>query len=775
MAGRVQINDLPSPQDLRPAQTAGDTFGGAPKPVQDDNFSRLSQALGIAATTATKAAEAVARKENKTFAQDAYVRLSTLGPQELEQRFKDGTLPNLNNPSVAPIYGAQLGKNVAIRLSEGNTAAIKAGAVPAFDDAGNPTNMWEPLAKATEDYFKANPNHARQPGFAEAFWTEMEKGRKIGSDLQQTKRVEHVKAYIQDGLSNGMNALIVRAEGQDQSDEAVRNVWKGFREDLRARGTKAGIDIPWRELDDAMVGRLRENVKAHPEAVLRVLSLDRGMAEDGTTKLGALKDMPGRMDDINSIRETARGELETRTDLREKETAIAAASQALQRGDLSFNGLQNYNYKNPWSAAGRSPDRVINAEEIRKEAEVRYMSGARDNWQRQGVSKDVGEAAALEAENRMYVANNRPNPRWNSLLNDAVTIYGNPSAVSDDTKLGPLVEARKTYEYLRVHSPGYLESTLKVSDRDKTFYQMVNVYQNIRGLPEKEAFSRASNFILHPPEAISGAALRSLRDAADGLDLSWVPFSGTANVAHSQVRRDIISVAKSIAADRDIPVDKALEFAHKEIKSRTVLLNGTMITGNGDVSPQNSPAWQTRLEEIAKSHGGVMVSASGVGGFNRGSQLSIRPMDGSRDFMVIDSSTGEPMVVPRVGPDGKQMSPEVLKIHPEEIRVIERDLREATLAEVSRKAARAPDENVMRQGMYDVTPKSQVPGNTPAEKQKNAIADLKRRQEEAQARLKSLPVAPEPSGGPVPTQAKQLANEDKQRKAVMDELARQRK
>lgn len=742
---RVQINDLQE-GTIHPVQTAGDTYGGYDKPAAGNDMERLASALGVA----SQAASQWIKPRNTA---DTWYHIAT-NPDVSVNGAVDGlngvdrVAPGgggivssaWNNGAMDPALVKQAAENDAKALTQKYMQGIKSGLYPVLTDEDQPVAHDRVIAGMSKEWldgpaarFRTNQTYLQT--FAQTAQTTREEVTKMASE----QYAEALKQKWQGPVQQGMQQIIKGMDAQKLDDNSARDIWNNFKATINDK-TK-GI-VPWKTLDDLMVGQLRTMAPQNPEAVVRLLELDRGVTKEGV-KLGALGDPYGKYGlQAQEIKKEAYGELQKRYDTTLREQQIQQLMSEAQKGNqLVFSQLKDTTYQNPYftlANPGRPQEtKTLASDELRKEAINRLSTGAVQEFRDQGLDPATAGKAKFERDTQLYIGQNVPNPEWKGMINSAATIYGNPTAVNIPGNYEKLQQARQLYETLNTQAPGYLKQTLGLTKEDETFFNRVRVYQNLRGMDERSAMERAANMAAHPQEPLTAEELKNVEQKAANLDMGWWfdPFHGnSANTG--KIKRDILDVAKSLLADRDLAgnLDKALDEAKKIVKDRSVLVNGQLLSGDPHITQLSLPAWQDKLNEIAQKHGATMFGYDGKAiGVSSGSELSVRPMAGGSYYQVIKSS-GEPVQVPIVREIGGKQTVTgsmPLTIHPNEIKVTQQRMADTAIA------TREASINHARETMYDpwvtITPGTRVGpymGNIPKEHQAAATEAINKRAQE---------------------------------------------
>lgn len=691
---RVVVNDLQEGQ-FRPSQTTGDTYGGYDKPVINNDLGRLSEALGVARQTVGN----FVKPRNDA---EIYRYLATNPNEAVGNRATSEVGSGWSQGAYHPALVTQAAENDAKGIVQRYQEGIKSGLFPVLDDNDNPIDHQAKLAELAKQHYEgAGARFANNKDYTRKFFEVTQSTREGITQTASEAYANAIKERWQGPVQQGMAQIIKGAEAADVDDDTLRNVVNAAKAEIKNR---AGVVISWRSLDDLMVGQLRTLAQQNPAAVIRILDLDRGVSAEGV-KLGSLGNPAGRhAQAANEIRLTAFKELEKRYDTDIREQRIAQVADAVSKGNqLILGTLKDETYENPFFSRanpGRTPEpRTLKADELRAEVINRASTAAVREFRDQGLDPETAGRAKFDRDYQLYVGQNVVNPEWKGTITGAAAIYGNPTAISLPGNYEKLRQARQLYETLNTNAPGYLDKTLGLTKEDREFFDRVRVYQNIRGVDEREAMMRAANVRFQQQEPLSGAETKNIEQKAANLDLSWWPFYGSgANVR--KIKRDITEVAKTLVADRDLAgnLDAVMKESEKIVRDRSVLFNGQVVTGDPYITQESMPFWKMRLREITQQYGGIMMGYDGNPvGVTDADNLSVRPMAGGKYYQVIRSN-GEPMSIPIVrNIDGKNVvtGSMPLTIEPREISVIRQRVQDETDLENQRLAAEAPSRAIV--------------------------------------------------------------------------------
>jgi len=690
---RVVVDDLPRPDQLRPVQHTVDTFAGAEKPPIDNDMERLGKALSQFSTVMAGFARVKEDKANDPRLADAYNIMSSASDPDFIKGLQEGTLPWANVPHIRSLYEADAGQRAGRAALNDVQIGAKAGTLPLVDNDGNPMDVQGIIGQRAPQYM-AFP---RSPHFMKAFQSTIEAGRNGIAEMQRSRIAEvnqdKVKTLVKSAIEDVVN---YSAQGRD--DDFLRNELNRRTElAWKVTGTRpADVDALW-------IGRLQELSKQNPDAAERLLKLDRGKGFDGQP-IGALAGNPKYRKEVDEIVRSINDEREKRFDVAERDRLAADAQRRLEAGDGSFNALTSHAYTNPFAARDPSKNahRMISRETIQDEALARALAKSNADFRRQGLDPATSPAAAetkMRREYEMFVNANRPHPEWQAALQTTGRILSNPVSLSDPKNVERVMRSYQLYHTLAGRNPAYVTETLGVGERERKFYEQLQVYQQFLGDPPQEAARKAADFVNNPPPQLTGSEVKDLRDKADRIDLNGWSLGGTARSLFGDspqnvqtLRSQVFETAKAIAADRKVPIDKALDAAVERVKDRTVLFNGQVIPPNAHLTKESVPYFQKRLDELFQDNKQVLENTYGI---KSGQGLSLREEGKGTGVFRVIGKDGESVIIPQQRPDGT-VDYSALRVFSRDIDTIRAQSRKELIDRLAREQKEAADDAIIK-------------------------------------------------------------------------------
>jgi hypothetical protein len=684
---RVQVEEIAPVRPQQATQVVGDTYAGAPKPVEDRNMERLASALGgFSDTLATAASRA--QRTPQADPREAQVRwyLSSASDDQLRNDVMGGKVQHWDVPKYRELYTTNLAQREARKLFADISQRVASGEIPAIGPNGEHIDIWPVIQQRVGQAYQGAGPLARDPAYAKVFQETFE-GKRKDLDDQATKIRGNWQHQAFRGITeSALDSVIAHGSDAKNDDASLAKRWFDIKNSL---GGRFG-DSRRPEMDDIMVGRLKALADKDPETAARILSLDRGNG------VGSMIKDPRMREQINPLLEQIRVARRDRFDRTTKEEAANEALKRFDAGDQSFNVIEDRRYANPFDPA--NPTRTISANEAKELALLKARERNEASLARQGAAPEVVAKEVFEADAERYIGSNVPNRAWSQTITDVGRVLGNPAAATEPQNVQKLVAAKTLYEDLSAKNPGYVKETLKVGDREEKLFQMARMYEETAGLPPEVAMQRATTTMLNSTPEFDRAARDRVKTITNNPEGVWLNFMRGSTINNRMaVQKQVEDLASAIAQDTSITPEKAVTAAGKIISERIVTVNGQAVIGSPHVTKANEAAWQFRLRELVATN----PSIQGMDGtVSDASKLSIRPMvqDPSK-FHVVDSQ-GLPVTSVFMDADGKTIRRVPLTIRATEIRQIEAQLRQQREETVQRQV----EINSIREEAKDTRP-----------------------------------------------------------------------
>lgn len=744
---RVQVQDLPDPERLRPVQPTGDTFTGAEKPMLDQNYERLASALHYFGAALPSASRSVQRQERTASEQFLQRYQETNGSAAHNQLVLSGRAPGMSDPVLAAGANQRVGQNLFSDFQRTVRDEVATNQFPLTRPDGGPVDVEETLRGRYAAVMQQNaatfgPLGTRNPNQASA-----QAGFNAGMDGLRseliTKQREQVLSATQSVANNVAQAAmdnVIRAAETESDPNKLRELWQKTRQEVLDWATPGRPGEGRRsilshgQLDELMIGRLKAAASRSPDAVLRVLSVDRGTSAEGV-QLGSLARQ--RVADADQIIEAANGELDRRQVIQVREDATNRAVVALQRNDGSFLNLQPIQVPREHSRTERFI--TMSAEEQQQAAVQRFEATQEERLRAQGVpSGAAGEIMWRENVNT-YVGHNLPNRQWRDALNIHGRILSNAVDLSSKEGQDSAVAAVNLYERIMRTNPGYAEHTLGVTPDAQKFYDRVRTYRDFHGYDPVTAVQAAATSVREPQSSPGREERDALRSEAARIGTTMFGWMG-GGVNRRAAERAIEQVAETLMA-RDIDAKKAIESAARIVNERAGVVNGHLVLGSTYIHRGTQAVAEQRLGEIQQQFAGRLTGTEGI----YSGKLTVIPDGNQSSFRVVQAegrNVGEPVVAmipvtrpdgqPQLGADGRpQYRPQMLRILGTEIATMQRQAQTAQKA--AEDAARTDQQQLERDRAIVSGPTSGrmerqlPPGTTGAQMVEEAQRDAARR------------------------------------------------
>lgn len=498
--GRVVIPDLEGPQSLRVPEVSGDTYAPPPRPSINNDMERLSSALaGFSSTIARLAHDPHAKKaqEDARLAEvNRFIASST--NDQLRQARANGTVPYNTDPvavaATDTVLGQRAGQDFENRVL---TQFGPQGGQSLLDANGNPVDVDALVSSQAKAYLDGGglPNSVHA---MEKFRSSVEGLVPKLREQQRTQMADYAgkrdDGIVTAGFGNVLRDGALSGLPPDQVAARLRTAY-GELQQVTKR--------PFDRLDDNLIGVLKTSVSgehgATPEAarnVLAVLDAPR-KSVDGGQDIGPLSANPRFSNDVSMIRAEAMKVLGKDYETQQKAGLFNAAHTALQRGDGSFDAVQDVYVENPYTGERK----LISAKEQKDGAVVFQAQATRQNVAKQfnGQPANVVNGQVFAAQAEQFVPAGIDNPEWKGFLKSSIVDVGSAASLTDPAKQRRALQAASLYEALRTRSPAYVEGMLDPKERD--FYETFHLLRKM-GKPDEVAMAGAAR-VLDPESAKS--------------------------------------------------------------------------------------------------------------------------------------------------------------------------------------------------------------------------------------------------------------------------------
>ncbi|MBS7544641.1 hypothetical protein [Ancylobacter oerskovii] len=637
------VPDLAPPNRLRVPSLGGDTYAPPARPVINNDLDRMASSLGnfsqtLASYGRKQQAEREEQERNSAQAK-AQAFIAAHGRKELYDAVNAGTAPYANHPVYGAIYEKRIAEDTADEFRGELNRRIADGELDLAS-----TDVERYLIEAGADYAKRLPSGS---AVAMTAWGRgMESIRGSLLESQQKLRAQQTHEFRIEEAQRDLDKIITGnlSAGLDPETTAAR-----LRDaySFLGRGEKGALRLSNPEIDQLIMGRLKDQVRQYPEQVLGILHADRHDARTGAS-IGPLAKNPKFLSDAQLIEDTARRTLAAREKATVEQETARADFEALRTGDPSFWSISDKSYRNTFSGETAT----LSGESRRQAAVNEYFTYSDRVASEQRESPD----ATMERDYAVLVERlGLPHPRWKQTLEGAVQTIGNDVSLTDPAKARTLGAAARFWETLSNRNPAYADGLV---DRDTAdFFRVYQASRNSLGRTEDQALrdAAATRRPLNADEEASlqgqGQAIETAVSGTNGFSL-WKPSTWLGSSVRNEgtMKRQIVETAKLYARIQGVSPKKAVELASRDVESRTVLINGQALFGDPHVTPSTKPLFEMALQDSYEQHRDSLRSL----GYDGSGDLSIRPVGGSGGlYEVISAEDGAPVSVPVRGEDGR--------------------------------------------------------------------------------------------------------------------------
>ena len=645
MAGnrRVIVDDLAAPQRLGVPSFGGDTYAAPARPVVDNDMERLASSLGsfsgsLAGFGRKRQAE-LEEAERNTAQARAHEFMSAHSSKELYDAFNSGTAPFSEHPVYRGLYEKRIAEDTAEEFRGELNRRIADGELDL-----SKVDVERYVIEASADYAKRLPAGSAP---AMTVW-----GRGMESvtgsllDSQQKARAQQTQEFRVDEAQRNLDQLITgnlkAGVDPDTTAARLRDAYKGM-----GRGKDGMLRLSNPEIDQLVMGRLKDHVRDYPEQVLALLNAPRKDTETGAD-IGPLAKNPKFLSDVQLLEDAARRSLGAREKVATERATAQGDFEALRNGDPSFWSISDKSYRNSFTGEAAT----ITGESRRNAAVNEYFSYSDRVASEQRENPD----SVIERDYAVLVERlGLPHPRWKQSLEGAVQTIGNDVSLTDPAKARTLGAAARLWETLSNRNPAYADSLVDKDTAD--FFRVYQASRNGLGRSEDQALrdAAATRRPLNEGEAASLQGHRQAIDAAvrdsGSVSLWWPPsWIGSSVRNEGTMKRQVSDLAKQYARLQGVSPEQAVKLAAKTVEGRTVVINGQALFGDPHVSASTKPLFEMALQDSYEQHRDSFKAL----GYSDASDLSIRPVGGSGGlYEVIAAEDGAPVSVPVRGDDGR--------------------------------------------------------------------------------------------------------------------------
>ncbi|MFT4077852.1 hypothetical protein [Rhodomicrobium sp.] len=625
--GRIQVRDLAPPDPIEPARLPSDTFEGSKQAPINNDWERLSSALGHFNQNlrAKMAHDEVGQKKLLTeqhLGEYETWKAATVSDDQLKA-IRAGTHPYYADPLIATVVHKDVAEKLTTDLAGQMDAELQRD--PKFGTPDfNPDQYVMDKAKPVVGMLQS------QPGVLAHFGQSLDALRKGVTQKHQAALGENQNNYIKDIASAKLDLLITYGiedglNGQQLSD-GMRSVYKEFGPRLKG-GT---LDLKYNDIDDLLLGVLANKAKDPRQAkqVLEMLGSDRAGVDNQALRIGPLSSIPRHAGNVDNIRIAAMKSLGDADEADIKGAVLASDVEALRRNNGDFSAIDNFSV----------PNRVDGSRTVSFTAKDRKDAAASSFLQ---ATRAVnGGREDFDKEVDVYAKNNVKHPEWIPRLVAAV------GGAGINTGTGPeaaarIQEAAQKYNDIadREHGWMYLKEHLPKNVQD--FYETYSLLVREGGRTPAEASAEmariAASDLNDQVPSVTAGKLQAIRDKAASMDYSWLPFSGT--IANKgEMGRRIIKLAEVYVKADGVDEDTAIQRASERYLKASAYINGRAVVAPG-IAPGDEKYVQPILDKVFKDNEARFKEL----GIPNSSSLSLAPLRNGI-FQVVKWDGGVVMV-----------------------------------------------------------------------------------------------------------------------------------
>lgn len=646
---RVQAPDIAGPEPLRPPGLPGDTFTGAPRPIQDDNLARIADALGSFNTNLQRfgRSEALVNRKQQRDTEQAILEQSIAGMtrEQWAQSYEQGKIYNFQDPFVKTAAEKFWGQSQAQDDINQLEQQRRTGALPLVgpDPVHPAPNIEDAITAAARqklsgDTFRASKGAAS--GYAQTMTAYRDRMMKAQLDARAAQQTDYNNGIVTSNFDKVFNAGLP----VDATVAGIRQVYKELGPTLL---TKPG------QMDTLLMNVIK-NRASDPDQAERALAVLKSDREDiaSGAKLPPLAANPRFAAQSQEIWNAASQALQTKFKTDTERLADKNATDAFERADGSFNALTNTVVQNPIPKhpGDTTPDTfTVSAEQAKKNAVNTYLT---QSAQKAANDRETPDAT-FEREWKTFTTNNVDHPVWKDQLTSAAHGLLNTAALTNPDQRQQAIQAGELFMKGAERNYPYMKGLI---GKDKTALDAWTVYQTVRnelGYSPDRAIDMAGAAIRTPAneqdEHVRAEQAKAITQQVKNLDwgTSWknyFPFVNDYASNVSELQKRVGEVASVMVRVPGVSQDDAVKYAMQAVSQRSASINGWVV-------PETGPTpLATQKPYIEKLLGTAFQQHGKEWGTSDASQLTVQPTGGG-NYAIIDKSDGfgHPVMVPSQG------------------------------------------------------------------------------------------------------------------------------
>lgn len=627
---RVQAPETQGPVPLRPPPVPNDTFTGAPRPVIDNNLSRIADALGAFNSNLQAfgtAAAAQWKQQEKIIGEDmAARRIAGMTNEQFHAGIKDGTLLAPQNPFYQIAIRNNWGQRVADDFISELEHEKRTGAftlLPA--KPGDPApNIGDWITQRAAPHIQGLDRFAIKP-----FSQKLDAYRDRVIE-EQRKAMDVQVNEARNGIATDQFNRVFDAYGSDP--QITQNFTRSIYKEL---GPGTPVNLTHAELDARLldVARRRATDPTTAATALHVLTAPR---TDGEGKpLPPLAANPRYATQVKEIENAARGQLAERYIKDVKGVAAENAMHAFERADGSWWTFQDTRRQNEFRPDGH-PERMfdIRANEARKQAITMFLD--------KSAALGGTDAERFEREYKVFAGNNEVHPVWKETFQSGAKSLLDPASLTDPTKREQAMAVGEKWIQLTERNYPYARTLL---GGDKEALDAWSVYRLARvnmGRNADQSLSMAAAAV-RAPESDYEAGVRQQREKEvaeklKGMDWgttlsSYFPSVNDTAKNVSEIQKRVLDTAAVLTRVNGLSLDDAVEAAIQATRDTSMIINGHLVSDVGGPAQQQKPYIEGFLKQAFETHGKDWgVSSPG--------ELYVKPAGGGNFAIWIDDQLG---------------------------------------------------------------------------------------------------------------------------------------
>lgn len=638
---RKQAPDLAAPEALRVPAPVTNLYAPPSPPPIDHNLQNLGNALSAFAPSLANLGAILNKNSKKTQSELDQAAAQKFIAGHTNEEYKKAVETNAIPVYADPVANAAIQKNYGMVLGrsmveDAINTGIKTGQIDLLDKN---TNVDSIVTNASKQAIDTLNQHFPGSKYAAQGLTA------IVAPLRQQLITKQQEALATDNVKQRLGVVqntfnnIVQGAGKaglqpdgTVSDQAATDAFNKIRQSYGELGKTLAISgrtLPPQWMDQQLMTVLANNAATNPEVVKKILSMPR--KDEAGNPLPALAANPRYALQVQQIASTVNSALGKKFDTKLVNDKVQAGIQALTRQDGSIWGLHDYAYTNPYTGQHK----VIAADTLKSKIMANWQTWSDQTAQQRGENSDV----QFERDYNVYHQANEANPTWKAALQGVASTLSNPAALSNPATRQKAAAAGELFMKLSARDYNYVNSTMKLDQKSKAFYDAYEVARRYMGQNSDTALDTASSVVNSPENAsdmnVRASQKQEIDNQVSGAYTSWWPWADKPDNL-GVVKKRVGDVASVLVRIHGMDPKDAVDQAAKLIHDRSTIINGHVVTDQGYMPPKEMRQY------IPKALDAFVKDQGAYNGVTDPSELSVEPAGHSGEFRIVAHGDGVP-------------------------------------------------------------------------------------------------------------------------------------